>query len=78
MDADVETTLGFLEDEPMPWVNWYAGPDHALITKWNIVAYPTYLLIDETGALVMRSGDFEEEIGDEARKLVARLDANLH
>ena len=46
------------------------GDDGAVISGYNITAYPTYLLLDPKGVLVMRAND-----ADEITKQLATLES---
>ena len=55
-DFDRETVTRFMEDEPMPWVNWHAGLGRDSIAgAWGIRVYPTYLLVNEQGVILHRA-----------------------
>ena len=51
VDFDSETVVRFMENEPMPWVNWHVGPD----VGWGIRNFPTYVLVSEQGLVLDRT-----------------------
>lgn len=50
-DAESKTVKDFLEKEPMPWTQWFAGPRGAALKDWNIHAFPTMYVIDAKGVI---------------------------
>ena len=61
VDEELETVTRFMEDEPMPWTNWHAGLGSDIARLLRVQAYPTYVLVDETGRILVRPrGRFEE------------------
>jgi thiol-disulfide isomerase/thioredoxin len=56
VDDDRETVTRFMEDEPMPWANWYAGPGRDSIARaWGIRGFPTYVLVNDQGLVLART-----------------------
>ena len=56
VDDDRETVTRFMKDEPMPWANWYAGPDRDSIARaWGIRGFPTYVLVNDQGRILART-----------------------
>lgn len=53
-DEELATVTDFLEDEPMPWHNWHAGPASELLRTMDVHVFPTYLLADEQGNIVVK------------------------
>lgn len=66
VDFDRETVLRFMENEPMPWVNWHAG----LGGGWGIRRFPTYVLIDEHGLVLDRTNDLTGSLVSTLREAV--------
>ena len=61
VDEELETVTRFMEDEPMPWTNWHAGLGSDIVRLLRVQAYPTYVLVDENGRILVRPrGRFEE------------------
>jgi len=61
VDEELETVTRFMEDEPMPWTNWHAGLGSDIARLLRVQAYPTYVLVDENGRILMRPrGRFQE------------------
>ena len=54
VDEEPETVTRFMEDEPMPWTNWHAGPRHDIVRTLDVRAFPTYVLVDEQGRILAR------------------------
>ena len=59
VDAEVETVTDFLEDESMPWEHWHIGVDSDFQMSWRIPGYPTYVVIDKDGVIVLRGHDLD-------------------
>ena len=55
-DEELETVTRFIEDEPMPWTNWHVGEGSDLERLLRIRGYPTYVLADENGKILTRTG----------------------
>ncbi len=55
VDAELETAVEFMEEEPMPWVNWHAGMTSELTKVLDVSAFPTYILLDEQGRILART-----------------------
>ena len=62
VDAELETVTDFMEDEPMPWAHWHIGVGSNLGLSWNIAAYPTYVVVDDDGAILSRGHDLDAAI----------------
>ena len=61
VDEELETVTRFMEDEPMPWTNWHAGLGSDIARLLRVQAYPTYVLVDESGRILARPrGRFQE------------------
>ena len=54
LDEEPATVTRFMEDEPMPWMNWHAGPRHNIVRILDVRAFPTYVLVDEQGRILAR------------------------
>ena len=61
VDAKLETVTEFLEDEPMPWSNWHVGTGSEVTQTLDVGSYPTYILIDEHGEILARTGGLKED-----------------
>lgn len=59
VDAELETVTGFMEDEPMPWAHWHVGVGSELVMSWNITGYPTYVVVDGDGVILLRGHDLD-------------------
>lgn len=55
VDAELETAVEFMEEEPMPWVNWHVGMTSDLTGVLDVSAFPTYILLDEQGRILART-----------------------
>ena len=70
VDDQVETVTRFMEDEPMPWTNWHAGRGSGIERLLQVRGYPTYVLVDQHGRILVRPRfDFASAV----REAVARL-----
>ena len=54
-DKELGEVLEFQQDTPMPWANWYVGPKGEILRRWNIRAFPTYILVDGEGTIMART-----------------------
>lgn len=61
VDAELETVTGFMENEPMPWANWHIGMTSEITRALNVVSYPTYILVDESGEILDRTNHLPDE-----------------
>ncbi len=61
VDAELETVTEFLKDEPMPWSNWHVGMGSEVTRTLDVSSYPTYILMDEHGEILARTGGLDEE-----------------
>lgn len=55
VDAELETAVEFMEEEPMPWVNWHVGTASDLTGVLDVSSFPTYILLDEQGRILART-----------------------
>lgn len=51
----------FLDDEPMPWSNWHVGRGSEVIETLDVSSYPTYILLDEQGEILARTGGLGDD-----------------
>ena len=49
VDEELETVTRFMENEPMPWVNWHVGITSDIGRLLRVVGYPTYVLRRRAG-----------------------------
>ncbi len=56
VDEELETVTRFIEDEPMPWTNWHVGDGSDFARLLRIRTLPTYVLADENGKILTRTG----------------------
>ena len=56
VDEELETVTRFIEGEPMPWTNWHAGEGSDFGRLLRIRSLPTYVLADENGKILTRTG----------------------
>ncbi|MDE2922643.1 MAG: TlpA disulfide reductase family protein [Acidobacteriota bacterium] len=61
VDAELETVTGFMENEPMPWANWHIGMTSETTRVLNVVSYPTYILVDESGEILDRTNHLPDD-----------------
>ena len=54
VDEKRETVTRFMDDEPMPWMNWHVGVQNDIVRTLDIGGLPTYMLIDEHGRIRAR------------------------
>ena len=73
VDDDPDMVLEYQqESQPMPWVNWFVGPDHQVLEQLQIKGYPTYFLIDPDGNILSRSHVFDQVDKQYVKELVKR------
>ena len=73
VDEELGTVTKFIEDEPMPWTNWHAGEASDLKRLLRIRTYPTYLLADENGTILTRTGALDSAFSSLIEKAVDQL-----
>ena len=56
VDEEIGTVSRFIEDESMPWTHWHAGEGSDFARLLRIRSLPTYVLADENGKILTRSG----------------------
>lgn len=56
VDEELGTVTQFIEDEPMPWTNLHVGEGSELARLLRIRSLPTYVLADENGKILTRTG----------------------
>ena len=56
VDEELGTVTRFIEDEPMPWTHWHAGEGSDFARLLRIRSLPTYVLADENGKILTRTG----------------------
>ena len=54
MDEKRKTVTRFIDNEPMPWMNWHVGVQNDIVRTLDIGGLPTYVLIDEHGQIRAR------------------------
>lgn len=55
VDEELTTVTEFQQDEPMPWPNWHVGDDSELARVWDVRLFPTYILVDGEGEILVRT-----------------------
>ena len=70
VDDQLETVNRFIDREPMPWVNWHVGLDADLLRTWDVLGFPTYVLVDEEGSILARTVGFENWFTTRIREAV--------
>ncbi len=61
VDAELETAVEFMKEEPMPWANWHVGMTSELTSVLDVSAFPTYILIDEQGRILARTSGLPDD-----------------
>ena len=56
VDEKIGTVTRFIEDEPMPWTHWHVGEGSDFARLLRIRTLPTYVLADENGKILTRTG----------------------
>ncbi len=57
-----------LVDHKVTWISAYQGSSDIISQLFNVEGYPTYLLIDHEGRIVMRDHGFEDDKVEELVK----------
>ena len=47
-DQSLDSLKSFLQDNDMPWTQWFAG-DSDILREWNVRGYPTTFILDAAG-----------------------------
>ena len=71
VDAELDTVLDYLADEPLEWVVWHVGDQSELVRRWRVTGYPTYVLIGPDGTILRKyPGSFNAEFRAEVEQAV--------
>ena len=71
VDAELDTVLDYLADEPLEWVVWHVGDTSELVRRWRVTGYPTYVLIGPDGTILRKfPGAFNAEFRAEVEQAV--------
>ncbi len=71
VDAELDTVLDYLADEPLAWVVWHVGDTSELVRRWRVTGYPTYVLIGPDGTILRKyPGAFNAEFKAEVEQAV--------
>ena len=71
VDDELETVLDYLAGEPLQWVVWHVGSDSALVRRWRVTGFPTYVLIGPEGTILSKHpGAFNPEFRAEIEQAV--------
>ena len=54
VDEKRETVTRFMDNEPMPWMNWHVGVQNDIVRTLDVGGLPTYMLIDAQGRIRAR------------------------
>jgi len=78
VDKEIATVRKFQRKESMPWTHWYNGDQGGILDDWNIVAYPTLIILDSEGVIRYRlEGKVSDEELDRAvDALIAEVELN--
>ncbi len=72
-DEELGTVTRFIQEEPMPWTNWHAGKESDLGRLLGTRSYPTYVLADENGTILTRTGAMDSRFISLIEKVVEQL-----
>ena len=71
VDDELDTVLDYLADEPLQWVVWHVGSESALVRRWRVTGFPTYVLIGPEGTILSKHpGAFNPEFKVEIEQAV--------
>ena len=78
VDKEIATVRKFQRKESMPWTHWYNGDQGGILDDWNIIAYPTLIILDSNGVIRYRlEGKVSDEELDRAvDALIAEVELN--
>ncbi len=51
LDANVGDAKVFMQDNPMPFTNWYIGEDHEFLNTWQVWPLPKRYIVDQNGVI---------------------------
>ena len=71
VDDELETVTDFMQEEAMPWSNWHVGSASEVAQAWNIRAFPTYILVDPQGTILVRTNRLDERLIELAKASAA-------
>ena len=71
VDDELDTVLNYLANEPLQWVVWHVGSESALVRRWRVTGFPTYVLIGPEGTILSKHpGAFNPEFRAEIEQAV--------
>ena len=78
VDKEIATVRKFQRKESMPWTHWYNGDQDGILDDWNIIAFPTLIILDRNGVIRYRlEGKVSDEELDRAvDALIAEVELN--
>ncbi len=75
VDRNAQKVLDHMQQQPMPWVNWHIGHDSPIVTDWNILGYPSYLILDAEGVVQSRGHHFGTREQARVLEMVAAIES---
>lgn len=51
IDDDPQTVQTFQKDTPMPWANWWVGPEGKMVRVWRLERFPSLFVLDGQGTI---------------------------
>jgi len=69
-DQDPKEVVEFQKETPMPWVQWFNGPEGGVVDEWMIPGFPTLFVIDAKGVIRARDVRDEQEMDALVGKLI--------
>ena len=62
IDWSMEWLKNFLEDEPIPWPQWYVGINSDTSRMWQVEAVPVYALIGRDGEILAKTTELTDDL----------------
>lgn len=75
IDWGLDWLTGFLEDEPLPWSQWYVGPAGEISRMWQVEAVPTYALIDRQGKILAKVTGLTDDFLVQVRNTLVKTES---
>lgn len=73
-DQDPRDVVEFQKETPMPWVQWFNGPEGGVVDEWMIPGFPTLFVIDAKGVIRARDLRDEQEMDALVEKLIGEAE----
>ena len=72
-DSELSDLTDFLEDNELPWTQWFATDTGEIMQQLGVSSFPTYFIVDAAGVLHLRAHKIDDKAKSLIRDLVAKL-----